>query len=92
MDLQSKISSEKLFAVLIEQIMLLKTEVAINRSILESYIKNNNPNTYLEVLEQFELQRHKLHAAHAKELTDLLLVESDEMTNLLSKLLSKLNL
>lgn len=34
MDLQSKISSEKLFAVLIEQIMLLKTEVAINSTIL----------------------------------------------------------
>ena len=89
MDEQPKITDEKLFSILLEQIMLLKTEVAINKTILESYIKSTNPETYLEVLAEVELQRRKFHEIHAQELTDLLLVESDQMANLLLNLLSK---
>lgn len=89
MDTKSTISDEKLFAILLEQIMLLKTEVAINKIILESILPNILPGSYEKLLEVAKDKVQSLHEIHAKELTDLLEVESDQMTNLLSKLLSK---
>jgi hypothetical protein len=89
MDDQSKIKDEKVFAILLNEIVLLKSEVELSKTILENYIQNTYPDNYNVILESFEKERLKYRAYFSQYLHDLLLVESDDMTNLLLKLLSK---
>ena len=88
----NKISDYKLFAILIDEILALKTKNAINEMVLEVLIQKNFPDSFEAFQVQLKVKVESLHALHLQELIELLHVESHESANDLRDLLSKLNL
>lgn len=88
----NKISDYKLFAILIDEILALKTKNAINEMVLEVLLQKNFPDSFEAFQVQLKAKVESLHAIHSQELIDLLHVESHESANDLRDLLSKLNL
>lgn len=89
---ENKINEYKLLAILIDEIILLKTKNAINEMVLEFLLQKNFPETFEALQVQLKAKTESLHAIHSQELMDLINVESDNISDDLKAMLSRLNM
>ena len=89
MDSKNTILDHKLLGVLLGQIIILRTDLEITESINEALLEAVLPERASELYAMMKVKREGLLLTHYETLLDRLELESDQMADLLSNLLSK---